>query len=73
MGIKTRTPETQRLIELGVEYSVAEDKAFRASDPEAEMKAQGGLEAVAKALAIVAHTDEGTAMEAILVALDQED
>lgn len=73
MGTIEQTPQTEALILLGVEYSVAEDKAFRAHDPEAENKAQGGLEAIAKALAIVAHTDEGTAMETILVALDQED
>lgn len=60
---------TEALIQQGVDYSVAEDKAFMAKDQRAEAMAHGGMEATVKALALVQGTDEAHAAQTILSAL----
>lgn len=60
----------QALIQQGVDYAVAEDKAFMAKDVKAEGIAHGGLQATEKALALVLGTDVAQAAELILTATD---
>lgn len=58
----------QALIQQGVDYSTAEDKAFMADDLKAEAVAHGGYQATIKALALVAGVDDATAATMILSA-----
>lgn len=56
------------LVAQGVDYAVAQDKAFMANDVKAEGIAHGGLQATEKALALVLGTDVEHAAQMILTA-----
>lgn len=56
----------QALIAQGVDYAIAEDKAFTTKDSRAEAVAHGGMEATVKALALALGTDEAHAAQTIL-------
>lgn len=66
----TDTRTIHALITQGVEYAIAEDKAFMAKDLKAEGVAHGGYLATVKALALVLGTDEMTATERIHAAIN---
>lgn len=63
-------PYASALIEQGVDYSTAEDKAYMAKNPTGEAEAHGALEATTKALATYLRVDYATANELILSASD---
>lgn len=58
------------LVAQGVEYAVAQDKAFMSDDREAEAHARGALEATQRALATSMGTEVAKAAEAILMAME---
>lgn len=61
-------PTIDALIQQGVDYSTAQDKAFMAHDQIGEARASEGYEATVKALALVADVDVAQANEMILTA-----